>query len=59
MVDRRFNREQFDAERAVEAFAVRLRDEVESGQVRADLLAVLGATVQPASTGVWLREPTP
>jgi drug/metabolite transporter (DMT)-like permease len=59
VVDRRFNREQFDAERAVEAFAVRLRDEVESGQVRADLLAVLGATVQPASTGLWLREPAP
>jgi len=59
VVDRRFNREQFDAELAVEAFAVRLRDEVESGQVRADLLAVLGATVQPASTAVWLREPAP
>jgi hypothetical protein len=58
LVDRRFNREQFDAERAVEAFAVRLRDEVESGQVRADLLAVLRTTVQPASTAVWLREPT-
>jgi hypothetical protein len=58
VVDRRFNREQFDAERAVEAFAVRLRDEVESGQVRDDLLAVLGATVQPTTTGIWLREPT-
>ena len=43
VVDRRFNREQFDAERAVEAFAVRLRDEVESDEVRADLLAVLGS----------------
>ena len=59
VVDRRFNREQFDAERAVDAFAVRLRDEVEGDEVRADLLMVLGSTVQPASAGLWLREPSP
>ncbi len=59
VVDRRFNREQFDAELAVEAFAVRLRDEVEGDEVRSDLLKVLGSTVQPASTGLWLKEPTP
>jgi hypothetical protein len=59
VVDRRFNREQFDAERAVEAFAVRLRDEVEGEEVRSDLLAVLGATVQPASMAVWIPEQTP
>ena len=56
VVDRRFNREQFNAERAVEAFAARLRVEVETGQVRADLLTVLDSTVQPASAGLWLRE---
>jgi hypothetical protein len=59
VVDRKFNREQFDAEREVDAFSVRLRDEVEGGQVRADLLAVLGATVQPASAGLWLKESAP
>lgn len=59
VVDRRFNREQFDAERAVEAFALRLRDEVEGEEVRSDLLKVLALTVQPSSTGLWLREPTP
>jgi uncharacterized protein (UPF0218 family) len=59
VVDRRFNREQFDAERAVEAFALRLRDEVEGEEVRSDLLKVLRSTVQPASTGLWLKEPTP
>jgi hypothetical protein len=59
VVDRRFNREQFDAERAVEAFALRLRDEVEGDEVRSDLLKVLMSTVQPASTGLWLKEPTP
>jgi hypothetical protein len=59
VVDRRFNREQFNAERAVDAFAVRLRDEVEGDEVRADLLMVLESTVQPASAGLWLREPAP
>jgi hypothetical protein len=59
VVDRRFNREQFDAERAVEAFAVRLRDEIESEEVRSDLLKVLGSTVQPASAGLWLKESAP
>lgn len=57
VVDRRFNREHFDAERAVEAFAVRLRDEVESDEVRSDLLTVLGSTVQPATAALWLKEP--
>jgi hypothetical protein len=59
LVDRRFNRDQFDAERAVDAFAVRLRDEIEDDDVRADLLTVLGSTVQPASAALWLKEPTP
>jgi hypothetical protein len=59
LVDRRFNREQYDAARAVDAFAVRLRDEVEGDQVRADLLMVLGSTVQPSSATLWLRAPTP
>jgi hypothetical protein len=57
VVDRRFNREQFDAERSVEAFAVRLRAEVEGDEVRSDLLMVLGSTVQPASVGLWLKDP--
>ena len=56
VVDRRFNREQFDAERAVEAFAARLRSEVETEQVSSDLLSVLDSTLQPATAGLWLRE---
>lgn len=59
VVDRRFDREQFDAERAVEAFAGRLRDEVEGDEVTRDLLSVLGSTVQPASAALWLRDPAP
>lgn len=57
VVDRRFNREHFDAEREVEAFAVRLRDKVGGDEVRSDLLTVLGSTVQPSSAALWLKEP--
>jgi hypothetical protein len=54
VVDRRFNREQFDAERSVERFAVRLRAEVDCDDIRNDLLAVLEGTVQPSTSGLWL-----
>ncbi len=56
VVARRFNREQFDAELIVERFAVRLRDEVDSREVREDLLQVLHRTMQPRVSGVWLSD---
>ena len=54
-VDRRFNRARVDADRTVEAFRRRLREQVSLDLVRADLLAVACETMQPASAGVWLR----
>jgi hypothetical protein len=54
VVDRRFNRERYDAGRTVEHFAVRLRDEVDADRVRADLLDVASSAVQPASISLWV-----
>ncbi len=56
IVARRFNREQYDAELVVEGFAVRLRDEVDTREVREDLLQVLHRTMQPRVSGVWLSD---
>jgi hypothetical protein len=56
LVDRRFNRSRYDAERTVAAFASRLRDEVDLEQLRAEILATVTATVEPSSVSLWLRE---
>lgn len=55
-VDHRFFRAKYDAERTLDAFAARLRDEVDLDMLERELLAVVGETVQPAHAGVWLRE---
>lgn len=54
-VDRRFNRNHFNAERVVQEFSERLRNQVDLGTVASDLRVVLDRTIQPATTGIWLR----
>jgi hypothetical protein len=56
LVDRRFNRSRYDAERTVAAFAARLADEVDLEQLRAEILATVIATVEPSSVSLWLRD---
>jgi len=55
LVDRRFNRSRYDAEREVEAFAGHVRDEVEVERVAEVLTTTLQRTMQPASAALWLR----
>ena len=54
-VDRRFNRARYDAERTVAGFRTMLRNEVELGQLRAEIGAAVADLVQPASFHIWLR----
>jgi hypothetical protein len=55
LVDRRFNRARFDADRVATGFAGRIRDQVEAGAVIVALDEAIDRTVQPVSTGIWIR----
>jgi hypothetical protein len=54
VVDRRFNRNRYDAEAVVAAFTARLRHTVDLDTVRHDLLGVTESAFQPAHVSVWL-----
>lgn len=57
VIDRRFNRSRYDADRTVESFSHRLRSEVNLEAVRTGLLAVVGQTLEPSRATLWLRVP--
>jgi hypothetical protein len=55
-VDRRFDRARYDADRAVQAFAARLRTQVDLNEVAAGLHDTVVATVAPTRFSLWLRD---
>jgi hypothetical protein len=55
LVDRRFNRARYDAQRAVEAFQLRMRDEVDLDRIGFELISVVRTTVEPSVVFLWLH----
>ena len=55
MVDRRFNRARYDADRIIAAFSARLQDAVDLDAVRADLASSVQEALEPAHLAVWIR----
>jgi len=56
VVDRRFNRARYDADKTVAAFAARLKDAVDLDSVRDDLASVVHQALEPAHVSVWISQ---
>jgi hypothetical protein len=56
LVDRRFNRERYDARRTVEELASRLRDEVDLDVLATGVEQVARSPIQPTQVSIWFAE---
>jgi hypothetical protein len=53
-VDRHFNRARYDADNTVAAFAARVQDAADPGEVRSDLIGTVNNALEPAQLSLWL-----
>jgi hypothetical protein len=56
VVDRRFNRARYDADKTVAAFAARLQDAVDLDSVQDDLAGTVHQALEPAHVSVWISQ---
>ena len=53
-IDHYFYRRKYDAQKTIEAFSSRLRDEIDLSTLNSELLGVVDDTMQPRHASVWL-----
>jgi len=55
IIDRRFNRNKYNAQQVLNDFAKTVRDETDLDKLTGRLVQVVDETMQPRSVSVWLR----
>ncbi len=55
VIDKRFNRKKYDAQKVLRKFSETVRDETDIDKLTAELLNVVNETMQPRSVTVWLK----
>jgi hypothetical protein len=56
LVDQRFNRHRYDAQKEIEKFGNRLRMDIDIDGLTTDWIEVVRETMQPVTVGVWIRD---
>jgi hypothetical protein len=54
-IDHHFYRRRYDADRTVDDFSSKLRDEIDLGTLNDELVGVVHQTMHPTHVSVWLR----
>ncbi len=57
IIDRRFFRKKYDAQRVLAQFAITARDETDLDALTGELARIVQETLQPEGVSVWLRAP--
>lgn len=55
-IDKRFNRQKYNAQQVLQKFAVTVRDETDLEKLTSELVNVVNETMQPKSVSVWLKD---